>query len=68
MCCAYLCIMLDSFLLGFPGGVGDKGEKGISGPSGPPGFPVCTYDIVIKQNAVMFLLMVVPSGCSQTGE
>lgn len=42
-----LCIMLDVFILGFPGQAGSKGEKGVPGPTGPAGNPVCTFSIVI---------------------
>lgn len=42
-----LCIMLNVFILGFPGQVGSKGEKGVPGPFGPAGNPVRTFYIVI---------------------
>ena len=42
-----LCLMLDVFILGFPGQAGIKGEKGVPGPSGPAGNPVRTFSIVI---------------------
>lgn len=42
-----LCIMLDVFILGYPGLAGSKGEKGVTGPPGPAGIPVCIFSIVI---------------------